>query len=240
RKPRPARDPDAHVLAHLVAAALDRNAERFYLLALEDRPAVAVAIERNEEIAVVRCIELTAECDVPAADRIERRQSRADLFENPQVGRVPKLRDGQVVLAGEPGDERTRQVELGAGGARAIEILGVVDPETASHAAGAFTVGRRHDDEPDAAMDGKDTVAVVEADDRIDGRMVEQMPPERGAAAVGDGAGRQDEADAAATAGELQRALDEELVAIDVRACIDAVDARFANERGEALRRVAA
>ena len=50
---------------------------------------------------------------------------------------------------------------------------------------------------------------VVEAGDRVESGMIEQMAAERGASTVGHRAARQDESDSAAAFRELQRTFDE-------------------------------
>ena len=85
-------------------------------------------------------------------------------------------------------------------------------------------------------MDREDAAAVVQAGHRIDIGAIEEMPPQRRGACVGHDAGRQHKPDAAARPRELQRALDEQLIAVDVRPAFDAVDARFTSEVGELAR----
>jgi hypothetical protein len=57
---------------------------------------------------------------------MQRRESRADLLENPQIRDVTKLRNREVVVSGQPRDEPPRQPEcLVASWAKLIEILRV-------------------------------------------------------------------------------------------------------------------
>ena len=87
------------------------------------------------------------------------------------------------------------------------------------------TVGRGNRDEPDAAMDWKDSVAIIESDDGVEAGMVEEVTSERRTTAVRHGAGREDEADATIPFCQLQRAFDEELIPVDMGARLDAIDA---------------
>ena len=83
-------------------------------------------------------------------------------------------------------------------------------------------------------MNGKDALTVVEADDAVDPRVIEQVPAKRRGSAVGHRPARKHEADSPAASRQLERALDEELISIDVRAGVDAVDSGFAHEVGQA------
>jgi hypothetical protein len=65
-------------------------------------------------------------------------------------------------------------------------------------------------------MDGKDAVPVVEAGNRVEPGMIEQVAAERGTSTVGHCAAGQDESDSAAASRELQRTFDEQLIPVDV------------------------
>ena len=94
----------------------------------------------------------------------------------------------------------------------------MIHSEAASHLPVGVPLVAVIDHEPDAPVNREDAAPVVEADDGINRRAIEQMTAKRRTSAVGDGPGRQDEADAASAARELQRPLDEELIAIHVSA----------------------
>ena len=79
--------------------------------------------------------------------------------------------------------------------------------------------------EPDAAMDGKDREAIVESGDLVDLSAIEEVTSQRRSAGVADETRRHDEADATARPDELQRTLDKELIEVDVRPALDAIDA---------------
>ena len=87
------------MLAELILTTLDRDPERLDLLSFEHRTIVAVAIEGNEQITVVGGVELAAERHIPS--RLQRRDSRADLLEDPKIRRVTNLRDRKVVVSGQ-------------------------------------------------------------------------------------------------------------------------------------------
>jgi len=66
--------------------------------------------------------------------------------------------------------------------------------------------------------------------------MIEEVAAERRTSAVGHRAGRKDQSDPASLSCELQRTFDKQLIPIDVRTGLDAVDARLANEARELSR----
>src|SRR5439155_22220708 len=120
------RNPVPCVLVQLITAYFNRNPERLYLLPLEHGPAAAIAVEGHEQAAIVGRVQLSTECDIPPARRLQRRKSRADLLENPQIRDVTNLRDREVVVSGQPRDEPSREPEcLVASWAELIEILRV-------------------------------------------------------------------------------------------------------------------
>ena len=65
-------------------------------------------------------------------------------------------------------------------------------------------------------MNGKQSGAVVETDQRIDRIGIEQTPSERSGAVVGGQSPRQHEADPASGAHERERAFEERLIEVDV------------------------
>ncbi len=85
-------------------------------------------------------------------------------------------------------------------------------------------------------MDREDAVPIVEARDRVHVGAVEQVTAKAGRASVGDDARREHEADPSTPSRQLQRSFEEQLVAIDVRASLDVVDAGFSHEISEAPR----
>ena len=82
-------------------------------------------------------------------------------------------------------------------------------------------------------MNREEAAAVVEARHRIHVGVLEQVPPQRSDAGVGHYAGREDQPDATARTRQPQRALDEELIAVDVRSAVDHVHTRLADEVGQ-------
>ena len=91
--------------------------------------------------------------------------------------------------------------------------------------------GARHDDhEAQAAVNGKDRVGVVEADDRVERRSIEQPRPQVRRAVVGREAPRQNHADASAGPRERQRALEKGLIQVHVAAIAAWVEAGLADE----------
>src|SRR5476649_1960997 len=83
-------------------------------------------------------------------------------------------------------------------------------------------------------MNGKNALAIVEADDVVDPGAIEQVPAKRRGSSVGQRAARKHQTDSTAASRELHRSFDEELVSIDMRACLDAIDAGLAHEIGQA------
>src|SRR4030095_13648663 len=111
-----------------------------------------------------------------------------------------------------------------------IQILDPRDPEAAADRRRGPTGRARQQHESRAAVNGEDGLPVVESGDGIHLGAIEQMTPQRRRAGIAHQSGRQDEADAAAAANQLQRALDEELIQVGVRRRLDAVDAGLADE----------
>ena len=101
-----------------------------------------------------------------------------------------------------------------------IQILDPRDPESAADRLRRLTSRARQQHESRAAVNREDSLAVVESGDGIDRRRDRTGERRSGAAPASlTQSGRQDEADAAAAANQLQRALDEQLIQIGVRRC---------------------
>ena len=79
-------------------------------------------------------------------------------------------------------------------------------------------------------MDREQAVAVLDTDETVDVRAVEQMAAQRGAAVIGGEAGRQDEAEASAARTQRQRALEKQLIQVGVAVALQRVDADAARE----------
>ena len=67
-------------------------------------------------------------------------------------------------------------------------------------------------------MNGEDAAAIVEADPGVDRGAVEEVSTQRRAAVIGGDARRQDQPDAAAVSRQLQRAVEEQLIAVGMSA----------------------
>ena len=85
-------------------------------------------------------------------------------------------------------------------------------------------------------MNREEAATVVQSHDRIDVGMIKNVAPQRGRTGIDHHPRRQYQADAAAWPRELQRALQEQLVAVDVRAAFHAVDPGFSREVGDLAR----
>ena len=90
--------------------------------------------------------------------------------------------------------------------------------------------------EADAAVNRKERLPVVEADDRVHRAALEQVLPQRRAAVIGQQPGRHQHAHAAVGRGELEHALGEQLVEVRVAVALQRVAAGLAAEGRELAR----
>src|SRR5262245_61993835 len=109
-----------------------------------------------------------------------------------------------------------------------FEIFRTAEAEPALNGLCGNTVGGGDGHEPDAAMDRKDSVAVIESDYGVEAGVSEDMAAKWGTTAIRDGAAGKNEADASTLLRQLEGSFDEELIPIDVRARLDTVDPRIA------------
>ena len=77
---------------------------------------------------------------------------------------------------------------------------------------------------------GNTPLLIVEADERVDVALREQVPAQRRAALIGRETGGQHHADAAAGFRQRDRALEKQLIAVGVAVRLRGVDARIARE----------
>src|SRR4029450_11135298 len=214
-KARTSWNPNARVSAELITAPVDGSAEGIDLFALEHRTAPSVAIERREPVTVVGGIQFATERDVPAF--VQRRNARADSLEHLKIKRAPDFGDCEVVVARQPGDEGAGQFDTIRSIRRdLLESFRTAEPEPASNCLRPYAVSRGDRPELHAALEGEDAVPVVEAGDRVDSGMIEEVAAERGTSTARHRASGKDEPDPSAPFCELQRTLDEQLIPIDV------------------------
>ena len=184
---------------------------------------------RHEDLAIVAGVQFTAERDVPpvlGAEAWARRGSRP-----PRVARSVSLASSGIPRSSSP-ESLARKRRDRTSGARAgcLELVDAAETEPAADR-GRLPPGRaRQQHESDAAMDGEDREAVVESRDLVHLGAIEQMPSQWCSASIAREARWDHETDSAARPDKLKRALDEELIQIQVRAALDLVDAGLANE----------
>ena len=103
-----------------------------------------------------------------------------------------------------------------------LELCCFVDPEPARDSARRRAHGRRADEKADAAVNREDGLAIVEAADRVDVRMGQELAPKLRRGVIGRESRREHEADASAAPGQRQCALDEHLIPIEMARTPDA------------------
>ena len=117
-----------------------------------------------------------------------------------------------------------------------VEYRGVALAETAADLGGGHAPCGGDEQKPDASVNRKDAVAVVEPDERIDAASREQQPAKRSAPVVAGQPCRQHEADPSARPRQRDRPLDEELIPIGVAVRLRGVDpavARAPDDSGD-------
>ena len=194
------------------------------------------AIPLDEMLPVVGGVQLASERDLPpvGTSKLRRRERRGghDL----EVPRRPDLGDDELLAAQalEEGAAQWHDEGIAADVRQPIEGLGATQPEPSGNLRRRTAGARGHEQEPETAMDRKQTLAVLEAVEGVHQCPIEERPAQRRAAMIGGEATGQDQPEPAARPDQRQRALDEELIQVDVTVALQPIDAGASCEVGDA------
>jgi hypothetical protein len=217
----------------LVPAVRQSGSKRLQLFAFEYGPSAGTAAESPEGSTVVRGVQFASKLCVPAFRRTEPASMSADSLDDPQVAVGGEFGNAEVVGSRKSRKQLTAHHDPPMIG---FQVLCPRDAKAAGDIVGRSARRGRQQHESQTSVDCEEASTVVQACHRVDVSMVEQVPAQRSGAAIRHNAGRQHKANAPTSACQLKRALNEELVAVEMRAVFDGVDAGFAYEVCESPR----